>query len=91
MGVGLVDEVDDIRASNPSSNPELFDKLGQKLVEYKLTSVVGSRHLHQRSLSTQFANEREQRLGPAKLLTRLGSPSTRRELVGLHLSGDECT
>jgi hypothetical protein len=34
-GVGLVDEVDDIRASNPPSNPELFDRLGEKLVEYK--------------------------------------------------------
>ncbi len=33
-GVGLVDEVDDIRASNPPSNPELFDRLGEKLVEY---------------------------------------------------------
>lgn len=34
-GVGLVDEVDDIRASNPPSNPELFETLGTKLVEYK--------------------------------------------------------
>jgi hypothetical protein len=34
-GVGLVDEVDDIRASNPPSNPELFDRLGEKLVEYE--------------------------------------------------------
>lgn len=34
-GVGLVDEVDDIRASNPPSNPELFDLLGEKLVEYE--------------------------------------------------------
>jgi hypothetical protein len=34
-GVGLVDDVDDIRASNPASNPELFDMLGSKLVEYK--------------------------------------------------------
>ncbi len=34
-GVGLVHEVDDIRASNPPSNPELFDRLGEKLVEYE--------------------------------------------------------
>lgn len=34
-GVGLVDEVDDIRASNPPSNPELFETLGEKLVEYE--------------------------------------------------------
>ncbi|TWT82140.1 hypothetical protein CA13_36010 [Planctomycetes bacterium CA13] len=42
MGVGIVDQVDDIRVSNPPSNPELFDVLGKKLVEYKfdLRSLV---------------------------------------------------
>ncbi|TWU31785.1 DUF1549 and DUF1553 domain-containing protein [Novipirellula artificiosorum] len=42
MGVGLVDQVDDIRISNPPSNPELFDTLGEKLVEYQfdLRSLV---------------------------------------------------
>ena len=35
MGVGVVHPVDDIRVSNPASNPELFDELGRKLVQYK--------------------------------------------------------
>lgn len=34
MGVGIVNPVDDVRVSNPPSNPELLDALGQALVEY---------------------------------------------------------
>ena len=34
FGKGIVDPVDDVRVSNPPSNPALFDKLGDKLVEY---------------------------------------------------------
>ena len=35
MGSGLVDPVDDLRATNPASNPELLDALGNHLVEIK--------------------------------------------------------
>ncbi len=35
FGVGIVEPVDDVRVSNPASNPELLDALGAKLVEYK--------------------------------------------------------
>ena len=35
FGIGIVEPVDDVRVSNPASNPELFDALGEKLVEYK--------------------------------------------------------
>ncbi len=35
MGIGIVDPVDDMRISNPPSNPELLDALSQKLVEYQ--------------------------------------------------------
>ena len=35
FGKGIVEPVDDIRVSNPASNPELFKRLGDKLVEYK--------------------------------------------------------
>ncbi len=34
MGVGIIDQVDDIRVSNPPTNPELLAKLGEKLIEY---------------------------------------------------------
>ncbi len=35
FGAGIIDPVDDVRVSNPASNPELLDTLGQKLVEYQ--------------------------------------------------------
>jgi hypothetical protein len=35
FGRGIVEPVDDVRVSNPASNPELLDELGKKLVEYK--------------------------------------------------------
>lgn len=35
MGRGIVEPVDDVRISNPASNPELLDALAQKVVEYK--------------------------------------------------------
>ena len=35
MGRGIVEPVDDVRISNPASNPELLEALGTKLVEYK--------------------------------------------------------
>ena len=35
FGVGIVDPVDDIRVSNPPSNPALLNRLGQKLSEYR--------------------------------------------------------
>lgn len=34
FGVGIVEPVDDIRISNPASNPELFETLGGKFTEY---------------------------------------------------------
>lgn len=34
FGIGIVEPVDDVRVSNPASNPELMDALAAKLVEY---------------------------------------------------------
>ena len=34
LGRGIVEPVDDVRSSNPPSNPELLDLLSKKLVEY---------------------------------------------------------
>ena len=34
FGVGIVDPVDDMRVSNPPSNPELLDYLGKRLAFY---------------------------------------------------------
>jgi hypothetical protein len=35
FGIGIVEPVDDVRVSNPPSNPALFAELGRKLAEYR--------------------------------------------------------
>ncbi|HEX4613356.1 MAG TPA: DUF1549 and DUF1553 domain-containing protein, partial [Urbifossiella sp.] len=35
FGRGIIDEVDDVRISNPPANPELLDELAKKFTEYK--------------------------------------------------------
>ncbi len=35
FGTGIIDEVDDVRISNPASNPELLAELGKKFTSYK--------------------------------------------------------
>ena len=35
FGRGIIDAVDDVRVSNPASNPELLDELGKQFTEYK--------------------------------------------------------
>lgn len=35
FGIGIVEPVDDVRVSNPPSNPELLDALTARLIEYK--------------------------------------------------------
>jgi hypothetical protein len=34
-GVGIIEPVDDVRISNPASNPELLDELAKRFTEYK--------------------------------------------------------
>jgi hypothetical protein len=34
FGVGIIEPVDDVRVSNPASNPELLEMLGKKFTEY---------------------------------------------------------
>ncbi len=35
FGMGIIHEVDDVRVSNPASNPELLAELGKRFTEYK--------------------------------------------------------
>jgi hypothetical protein len=35
FGIGIIDPVDDVRVSNPASNPELLAELGKRFTEYK--------------------------------------------------------
>ncbi|MCU0980621.1 MAG: DUF1549 and DUF1553 domain-containing protein [Pirellulaceae bacterium] len=66
FGKGIVEPVDDIRISNPPSNPELFETLGKKLVEYKydfkqLVRDICNSHAYQRSLVRNPSNETDER------------------------------
>ncbi|MEX2175572.1 MAG: DUF1549 and DUF1553 domain-containing protein [Pirellulaceae bacterium] len=61
LGAGIVEPVDDIRVSNPASNPELFKRLGDKLVEYKydfksLVRDICNSHAYQRTTERNESN-----------------------------------
>jgi hypothetical protein len=66
FGRGIVEPVDDIRVSNPPSNPELFEELGRKLVEYKydfkqLVRDICNSEAYQRSFIRNESNEHDER------------------------------
>jgi hypothetical protein len=66
MGVGIVEPVDDVRISNPASNPELHARLGAKLVEYKydlrqLVRDICNSHAYQRSSEPNDTNAADTR------------------------------
>jgi hypothetical protein len=61
-GVGIVSPVDDFRASNPASNPELLTQLAAKLTEYqfdtkKLVRDICNSKTYQRSCTPVPGNE----------------------------------
>jgi hypothetical protein len=64
MGRGLVHEVDDLRETNPPSNPELLDALSRDFVEHKfdvkhvIRTIVSSR-VYQLSSEPAPANEND--------------------------------
>ena len=62
FGRGIIDPVDDIRASNPASNPELLEALTKDFVEHKhdlkrLIRLICSSVTYQRSLDANVWNE----------------------------------
>src|SRR5436305_9773854 len=62
LGRGIIDPVDDIRGSNPASNPELLDALTAEFVKsgfdlwHLMRTIVRSR-VYQLSLATNRWNE----------------------------------
>ncbi len=65
FGLGIVEPVDDVRVSNPPSNPELFEELGRKLVEYKydfkqLVRDICNSQAYQRSFVRNESNETDE-------------------------------
>ncbi len=66
FGKGIVDPVDDVRISNPASNPELLEALGQKFTEYdydfrKLVRDICTSKTYQRTTETNPTNELDTR------------------------------
>ncbi|MCA9268586.1 MAG: DUF1553 domain-containing protein, partial [Planctomycetales bacterium] len=61
FGQGIVEPVDDVRVSNPASNPELLAALGAKLIEYKydfkqLVFDICTSEAYQRSCAVNPSN-----------------------------------
>jgi hypothetical protein len=66
LGVGLVEPVDDLRATNPPTNPELWKALNREFVEKKfdlraLMRVILNSRIYQLSSSTRPGNETDTR------------------------------
>jgi len=80
MGVGVVEPVDDIRVSNPPSNPELFDTLGEKLVEYDfdfraLVRDICNSRAYQRSTEANETNAHDNRNYARATVRRIAAES----------------
>ena len=66
FGQGIINEVDDVRISNPASNQELLDELGKKFTEYrydfkKLVRDICTSQTYQRSTQPTKTNESDTR------------------------------
>lgn len=66
LGRGIIDPVDDVRVSNPASNPELLEELGRHLVTYgydfrRLVRDICTSRTYQLSTRTNPTNARDER------------------------------
>ncbi len=66
FGSGIINEVDDVRVSNPPSNGELLNELGKRFTDYKydfkkLVRDICVSKTYQRSTQTNASNEQDTR------------------------------
>ena len=78
LGRGLVEPVDDVRATNPPSNPELLDALAAHLVEHRfdlreLIRAIAASQVYQLSSQPNETNERDEQNYSRALLKPLGA------------------
>jgi hypothetical protein len=78
LGRGLVEPVDDVRATNPPSNPELLDALAKHLVENKydvkqLIRAICNSRVYQLSSTPNATNERDELNYSRGRLKRVGA------------------
>ena len=65
FGVGIVEPVDDVRVSNPATNPELFEALGEHFTQYnydfkQLVRDICNSQTYQRSSQRNDSNESDE-------------------------------
>lgn len=80
FGVGIVEPVDDIRVSNPPSNPELFTALGARFVSYnynfkQLVRDICNSHAYQRATETNESNQDDTKNFAHGLIRRIPAES----------------
>jgi len=100
FGIGIVHPVDDIRVSNPASNPELFQAMGDQLTKYQydfkqLVRDICNSQTYQRSThrnesnesdETNFAHSRVRRIRSESLLDCISQVTdTKEKFRGLPL------
>ena len=66
FGMGIIQPVDDIRVSNPASNPELFQALGDALIKYnydfrQLVRDICNSNTYQRTTVRNESNETDEK------------------------------
>jgi hypothetical protein len=76
LGRGLVEPVDDVRSTNPPTNPELLDALARYLVEHKfdqraLIRVVTASRVYRLSSRPNATNEKDEQNYSRALFRRL--------------------
>jgi hypothetical protein len=76
LGRGLVEPVDDVRATNPPSNPELLDGLARNLIENRydlkaLIRTITASRVYQLSSKPNATNERDEQNASRALFRRL--------------------
>jgi hypothetical protein len=78
LGRGLVEPVDDVRATNPPSNPELLDALARYTVENRydvkaLVRLITASHTYQLSSKPNATNERDEQNYSRAAFKRIGA------------------
>jgi hypothetical protein len=76
FGIGIVNPVDDMRISNPASNPELLDAMAKQFVEYnfdlkKLVRDICTSRTYQLSSKTNATNATDDRNFSHSLIRRI--------------------
>ncbi len=90
FGRGIVDPEDDMRVTNPASNPELLDGLSAALHQERLRPQGADPHdLQLAGLSARFRAQRLQSQRQAELLPLLSQAAERRSPAGRHQPGDQ--